>query len=357
MPLASGVARKWDAVSELLAIRVIGRADGDGSGEQRFRLVRTGRLRFAGAFHLLLPAVLASELRRFRPEVIVAQSPFEAAIVLLVVRLMRARPRVLVEVHGDWRTATRAYGSRARRLLAPVADAVATAALRRADGVRAISRFTAKLAAEATNTEPLAVFPTFGDIASFDVDPVRPLPEQPRLAWIGALQPTKNPEAFADVWRRVAQRFPEAGARIVGDGPLRPIMEELVRDFPDRVEWFRRLPPVEVARVLDSCTMLVLPSRSEGLGRVAIEALTRGRPVVGFAVGGIPDVVVHDRNGLLVAPGRVDLLASDVVRLLAQPELAARLAQAAKQDSVDLRWSADRYAVAVRDTVHQVLER
>src|SRR5207237_7755906 len=96
-----------------------------------------------------LPFRLARELRDFRPDAVLAQDPYVAAAALLARRLARVPAKVAVDVHGDWRTATRLYGSPLRRALAPPADAVAGWALRRADAVRSVSPFTSKIVREA----------------------------------------------------------------------------------------------------------------------------------------------------------------------------------------------------------------
>ena len=90
----------------------------------------------------------------------------------------------MVELHSDWRTATRGYGSGRRRLYAGLADRAAVLALRRADGTRAISSFTASLAERTTGRSPLASFPAYSDIEAFTREPPRPLPERP--GWRGS---------------------------------------------------------------------------------------------------------------------------------------------------------------------------
>ena len=93
----------------------------------------------------------------------------------------------------------------------------------------------------------------------------------------------------------------------------------LVRDLPAQTRWTESLSTPEVARALDEATVLVLPSRSEGLGRVVVEAFCRGRGVVGSRVGGIPDLVEDGVTGLLVAPGDAHALADALVRVLVRP--------------------------------------
>lgn len=353
LPLSPGLARKWDTLSDRMDLRVVGRAGKVAHPDPRFRLVKVPPRAAAGVFQALLAPVVAAEVRRFRPDVIIAQSAYEALPVLAACRTLRARPRIVIEVHGDWRTAARLYGSRPRRLFARVADRAALAALRRADGTRAVSGFTAGLAERATGHPPLGVFPAYMDLHSFRTEPVAPLPQRPRIAWVGVLQRYKAPNVFASAWREVARRVPDAELTMVGDGPLYGIVEALQSEFPERVHAARRLPAPEVARVLDESTVLALPSWAEGMGRVIIEAFMRGRPVVGSAAGGIPDLVVPERNGLLVPPGHPDRLADALVRVLSDRPFAERLAAGAQDDAPHHDWPADRYADAVRDLVER----
>jgi glycosyltransferase involved in cell wall biosynthesis len=356
LPVPPYLAKKWDALAERMELRVIGRAGARRAQDPRFTLVKVPRRAPAGAFHLALLPIVAAEARRFRPDVIITQSAFEALPVLVARLGMRRDPRLVIEVHGEWRLAARVYGSSGRRLYARLADRAAVFALRRADGVRALSPFTEALVRHATGREPICSFPAYTDLEGFLEDPVRPLPDRPTVAWVGVLERVKNPYAFARAWRIVAERVPEARAVIRGTGPLHPVMDELVRDFPGRVEVIPWLPATrDVARLVDGSTVLALPSWSEGLPRAAVEAFTRGRPVVGSAAGGIPDIVKPERNGLLVPPGDAERLADALIRVLSDRELAERLGRGALEDAGRFRWSPDRYADAVRDLVDRAM--
>jgi glycosyltransferase involved in cell wall biosynthesis len=75
----------------------------------------------------------------------------------------------------------------------------------------------------------------------------------------------------------------------------------------------------------------VLPSLSEGLPNVLLEAMALGRPVVATRVGGVPDVVEDGATGLLVAPGRSGELADAILRLLKAPAFAKELGEAGRE--------------------------
>jgi glycosyltransferase involved in cell wall biosynthesis len=355
-PLPLYLAKKWDALAERMELRVIGRAAAVGAQDPRFRLIRVPPGFPTGAFHVALTAIVFDESRRFRPDVIITQSAFEAFPVLAARLGLRPRPKLVVEVHGDWRLAARVYGSRMRRLYAWLADRAAVFALRRADGTRALSPFTDALVRGATGREPICSFPAYTDLEGWLEEPVKPLPDRPVVAWVGVLERAKNPYAFARAWRIVADRLPEARAMIRGTGPLHPVMDALERDYPGRVEVIPWLPDTrDVARLMDGATLLVLPSWSEGLPRAAVEAFTRGRPVIGSAAGGIPDIVKPERNGLLVPPGDVERLADALVRVLSDRGLAERLSRGALEEAYRFKWSPERYADAVRHLVDRAM--
>jgi glycosyltransferase involved in cell wall biosynthesis len=226
----------------------------------------------------------------------------------------RRRPRLVVETYGDWRAEARVAGARARVVLAPLADWAAGYALRHADALRAASPYTAGLAERAAGAPPVESFPAYIDLQAFLSPPPQPLPECPAALFVGMLERSKDLGTLADAWRLVAERVPEARLVIVGRGALATVVDRLREDFPGRVEHAPEAAPAEVARRMDDATFLVLPSRSEGLGRVIIESFTRGRPVVATRVGGIPDLVEDGVSGLLVPPGDAERLADAIAR-------------------------------------------
>ncbi len=165
------------------------------------------------------------------------------------------------------------------------------------------------------------------------------------MLFVGVLERYKNVDGLAEAWRTVAARVPGAELRIVGDGSLRGVVESL------GVRWDRHLAPAEVAAALDEATVLVLPSRSEGMGRVLVEAFCRGRGVVASRVGGIRDLVTDGDSGLLVEPGSTEALADALVRVLTDPELAARLGEGAAAAAGAWLQTPEQYAERIRALV------
>lgn len=346
MPLNGSLARKFDALRERLDLRVLATAPrGAASGDATFSLQRdTGLGALDGPrFYGSLPLRIARELRRTGADAILAQSPYEALAALAGRKLARSDAAVVVEVHGDWRTWSRLYGSPARALVAPLADRAALVAIRGADAVRTLSAFTTGIVREA-GVEPTGSFTTYTELTAFAEPPVAPLPERPSALFIGVLERYKNVHAIADAWRLAAPRVPDASLRAVGDGRHREVIETLLRDHPGQVTWERRLETPDVVRAFDDAWLLLLASRSEGTPRVVLEALCRGRAVVGARAGGIPDVVWDDETGLLVDPDRPDEIAEALVRILSDRALAERLGEGGRARADEWAYTPDEYA-------------
>jgi glycosyltransferase involved in cell wall biosynthesis len=350
LPLAPSLARKWNAVGEELDFRILAAGSG---GNGTFHLARELPALDGPAFYAALPIRIARELRDFRPHAVLAQGAHETAASLTGRKLARADTTVIADLHGDWRAPTRLYGSRLRGLLNPVADRVALSALRNADGIRTVTGYTTGLVRE-LGLEPADEFPAYMDFDSFLRSPPKPLPASRQVLFVGVLERYKNVDGLADAWRRVASRLAQAKLQVVGSGTLHAVVEQLARDLPEQVSWVARLSQDEVSDALDESTVLVLPSRSEGMGRVIVEAFCRGRPVVGSRVGGIPDLVEHELNGLLVEPGDTEGLADALVRVLSDPELAESLAAGAAASSNLWTVSPEEFAGRLRALVERI---
>jgi glycosyltransferase involved in cell wall biosynthesis len=339
LPLSPSLQLKWDALARVLDVRVVASSAGPSRGDETFRL-RPRTPLDGPLFWLSLPARIRREARAFRPEAIVAQSPFEAAAALVA----RTGVPVVVELHGDWRTFGRLYGSRARRAFARAADAVGTWAVRRAAKVRAVSPYTERLARE-VGRNPDATFPAFMDLGPFTAPPV-PLPERPAALFVGVLEPYKNIDGLAQAWRRAR---PAAELRVVGKGTRTDIVGALVRE--GLATWQPELTTVGVVRALDEASALILPSRSEGMGRVVIEAQLRGRAVLGARVGGIPDLVTDGVDGVLFEPTPAGI--ADALSVLEDRAALERLGAAARGAGERHLVDPDEYATRVRDLVER----
>jgi glycosyltransferase involved in cell wall biosynthesis len=350
LPLSPSLAQKFEALAVELDVRVLGSAAaGSPTTDATFTLVPLFRPRRLDgiSFWLGLPMRVARLLRELRPDAVICQTAYEAACVLVARRIARLPARVVVEVHGDWRTSTRLYGSPSRRLVAGAADRVAAAALRRADAVRTVSPFTSGLVRD-LGIRPAGEFPAFMDLAPFTGEPVA-LPEQPVALFVGVLEAYKNVDGLAAAWRLAAPQVPKARLHIVGKGSRADVAEALARE--PGVRWDAELIPQDVAAALDDAWVLVLPSRSEGMGRVLVEAFCRGRGVIGTRAGSIPDLVEDDVSGVLVDPDDPAALAHAIVRVLSDRGLAERLGAGSHAAAAPWLQTPEEYARRIKDLV------
>lgn len=160
-----------------------------------------------------------------------------------------------------------------------------------------------------------------------------PLPiDPPSLLCIGRLNQQKGFDVALDAFALFAERYPAVRLRIAGDGTDRQVLIEQARDLrlAGRVDFIGLVPPAKVPRVLDQATIVLMPSRWEGLPVLAVEAAMMGRPIVGTGVDGIPEVVLHERTGLIVPPEDPAALAAATTRLLDDLDEAAVMGRAAR---------------------------
>lgn len=141
-----------------------------------------------------------------------------------------------------------------------------------------------------------------------------------------------------DVLLHALARLPARLAPIclaAGTGPEGDALLDLAASLgiASQVRWLGRVE--DVRGVLRAADVVVLPSRAEGLGVAAIEALAAARPVIASAVGGLPEIVRDPAEGLLVPPGEVDALAAALVRALSDEALRRAMGEAGRLRAAD----------------------
>jgi glycosyltransferase involved in cell wall biosynthesis len=138
----------------------------------------------------------------------------------------------------------------------------------------------------------------------------------------------------------VLRQVPEACFILIGaDRPHAPggrtHREYLAQDFPVNVQrqitLTGPLPQIDVDRYLQAADVFVAPSRYESFGLIYLEAMRWGTPVIGTWAGGIPEIVEHERSGLLVTTQDPSELAAAIVRLITTPSLRERLGRAGRK--------------------------
>jgi glycosyltransferase involved in cell wall biosynthesis len=157
----------------------------------------------------------------------------------------------------------------------------------------------------------------------------------PLLGTLGRLAPQKGATDLLRALPAVTRRHPRAGLVFAGDGPQRAALEAEARTLGlgDRVAFlgFRR----DVPTVLAALDLFLFPSLWEGLPQALLEAMASGLPVVAARTLGIDEIVRDGANGLLVEPRDPEGLAQAALRLLADRDLAARLAAAGRREALE----------------------
>jgi glycogen(starch) synthase len=156
--------------------------------------------------------------------------------------------------------------------------------------------------------------------------------EVPRLLCLGRLDPIKGFDIALSAFVSVLQCFPKARLLIAGDGSERAQLErQAVRlGIEANVEFVGWVRPDDVPALINSATIVVIPSRNEGLPNVAKEAALLARPIVATNVGGIPEAVMHGETGLIIGKEDSRALATAINRLLEDPEAAAAMGRAGR---------------------------
>ncbi len=159
-----------------------------------------------------------------------------------------------------------------------------------------------------------------------------------RIGYIGRLEPYKGVHDLLDAVARLAAHRPELRLSIAGDGPSRgPLAERAARlGLADRVEFAGHVEGAAKEAWYRSVEMVVVPSNAwENFGLVALEALTRERPVVATDFGGLPDVVQDRETGRLVPLSDPPALAAAIDELLNDPVTARRYALEGRRRSLE----------------------
>ena len=171
----------------------------------------------------------------------------------------------------------------------------------------------------------------------------------PVLGLVSRLEHIKGMDLVVPAFAEVRKRFPDVQLLVVGDGSLRAAMEQqaMALGCDDAVTWAGRQPQEELSQYYIRMDIVLMPSRSEGFGLTAIEAMAHGCVVVASDIGGLPEVVRDGVCGLLHRSEDVRDMAEKICSLIASSELYRSLQKNALQHVQ--KFSFQRYAELIHN--------
>lgn len=322
------LAKKFEGLSKHIRVFLIGRGKNSASNvwNSNFYLVRSRMFYFPAAI------LAGSYLCLFKKiDTIVCQSPLTEGLAGVFLKVL-FRKELIIEIHGDWREGP---FINKKRLFAPIlrkmVPYIGRFSLSRADKVRTLTRLVGHEVRDEFPGKKYFAFPTFTDIDIFLEEKKATL--QKYICTAAVLSPIKNIETLIEAFAKIHSKFSDFKLFIIGSGltgqKLRVMSYEL--RVPDRVVFTGQLSQGELKNIMKDCYAFALPSLSEGFGRVFIEAMALGKPVIGSNVGGVPEIIRDGENGFLIEPKDASMLAEKLEYLLSNPETAKKMGEAGQK--------------------------
>ncbi len=218
-------------------------------------------------------------------------------------------------------------------------------ALRKADWVAAVS--------SELLSDYCQLFPEIKDRSSviyngMDMPHLKPQPlqfESPRLLCLGRLVYEKGFDLTITAFASLLERFPQARLVIAGDGPMLSELKNQASTLgvAESVDFPGMIDHDNIPDLINQSTVVIMSSRSEPFGIVALEAAQMARPVVAARVGGLPEIVIHKKTGILVEKGSSASLANAIKSILEHPDFSTQMGEAARIRARNM-FSLDQYA-------------
>lgn len=186
------------------------------------------------------------------------------------------------------------------------------------------------------------IVPNIIDMTHFsrhDTTPNAPT-ASPHILVTRNLEPVYDIATAIKALHRIRDKGIQAQLVIAGSGPEEQNLKRLARELgvDNFVTFTGRLDRKEMPRLYSMAAVLLNPSLADNMPGSILEALSAGVPVVSSNVGGVPYLVEHEKNALLVSPGDVESMASSIIRILTDPDLSRSLAEAGYKTAEGYAW-------------------
>jgi glycosyltransferase involved in cell wall biosynthesis len=261
-----------------------------------------------------------------RIQLVTTYDPLKTGLIGLMVALIH-RAKFAPEVNGVytspnlWLDEVDKWETKLKKCIYPI---VMKFVLKNADGIRLLFKEQIDPLKDILHGKVIRDFHNF-----VPTDQFKNIRTDKVVLFVGFPFKSKGGDVLIEAFKQIAPKYPNWKLKILG---WYPDPGELYKAIGGHPQIYHH-PPVKYDQMIEhigSCAILVLPSRSEGMGRVLVEAMAAEKPRIGSNVDGIPMVISDGADGFLVEPGDVNDLAEKLDRLMGDPALRRRMGQAGK---------------------------
>jgi glycosyltransferase involved in cell wall biosynthesis len=192
---------------------------------------------------------------------------------------------------------------------------------KRFSAVTAVSSWLSKKAMSLVPTLQVPILPMPVNSELFELGTY---PRCYSLLFVGRLNEQKGVSDLLNIMTKLPKNIT---LDLVGEGIHRNKLKELAQNLKitSRIRWHGQISQIELVKFYQSCSLLILPARDEGLGLVAIESLLCGTPVVAYHAGGLSDIIDSGQTGILVNEGDLVSLNTSIINLMNNPHLIEQM--------------------------------
>ncbi|GAB6059670.1 glycosyltransferase family 4 protein [Desulfonatronum parangueonense] len=288
-------------------------------------------------------------------DAIVSYDPLICGLTGVLIKLFTGA-RLVVEVNTDhfWNDTGRMPGTK-RRIINWIKMACMRLTFRFADGVKCINKhLTDKYANTFDFHEKKIPVATYFSFIATEAFRKTGYTQNGSILCVGHPYDVKGVDVLLQAFNLIFSDYPDVTLKIIGHCEDRDRYERLATGN-DKISFRNGMFFEKIVSEFENCRFLVLPSRTESMGRVLIEAMACGKPVIGSRVGGIPEVIAENETGLLFESENPSDLAQKMRILLDDPSLAMRMGEAGHERARTI-FSPQRYGRLYNAFLEQVMK-
>ena len=340
-PIQESISKKFNTLEELATIKIFAYRDGEANGHPGssiFHLFKRPNNRFTRYIKTVFITLFTMRGHFSKADIVVIQDPVLAGFVLFSFKGLNNKPKLVVESHGDFiETITLE-----KNLLFPwfykfILKKIASYSLNNANCIRVISSSTRYQVESFVKNKPIVKFPAWIDLENFLNTEHNP--SDSIVLFLGSITERKNPllilRSLSYIKSKCIFKLYIVGPHL--NNTYLELLKEYIRNnnLEERVVIKGEVGQKEVIDYLSKSSLLVLPSKSEGLGRVILEAQAVGCPVLVSDAGGMKDLIEHKKTGFIFKNEDLIDLGDNIEFILKNNELVNDITQSGKENVIE----------------------